>query len=160
VPTWDSKREPQDEAFDVFVVVVPKVPMSGRIERFVSGIEQSFAGVDLPLPECQELLRSIRRAGGNGLVLAARYRTASLDPVRARGTAERELERLRAATHDELGPLGEAGDEGAWWTFLAENVSEQAKGRIPGTRTISIDKIDGHVVDQDERSEILELSRI
>ena len=144
--------------FDLFITCMPQRELSVKDRRvWQTGPQPGFARLALPLEVCRRLLIGLRNAHGNGLVVPVQYREAPIDAGTAREIALRELEIVRSAG-DELAPLEEAQDEGAWWTFAAPNLAEQAKGRIPGVRYISIDKLDGHVVNAEERSQLIKLS--
>jgi hypothetical protein len=148
----------RDEIFDLFVVVVARRELAANLAEALKSRQRGFAGFDLPLHSCRALLLGLREAGGNGLVVRARYRQSTMDVVNARAIAEEELERMKSQTADQYGPLDEGSDQGEWWMFSAENLTEQDRGRIPGVRFIAVDKLNGRVVGPEEQSATLELS--
>jgi hypothetical protein len=143
----------QEAAFDLFVAVAPNRGLSWK-----GPTTPGFAGLEVSLQECRSILADLRDAGGNGLVVASRYRDAKVTAEKAKESAEKQLAVLRGGAADVYGPIEDAEDEGAWWTFQVSNLTEQEKGRIPGVSFISIDKLDGHVVSNDEREKCLRLS--
>lgn len=147
------------ELFDIFVALAPQRELSVKLPN--GGLWQQsvgFAGLALSLDDCRRLLVELRSAQGNGLVLDPKYRNFRIDVNEARRLAGVHLDTIRATTADEFGLLGEVEDGGAWWTFRAPNLTLQAQDVLPGVRTISIDKLDGHVLNAGEKASILKLS--
>lgn len=148
------------QPFDIYVFIPPKHAHSPADDALYLPLEEGFAGLDLQLDEAKAAVTSLHRIGGNGIIVPSSYRGASIDRNSARKIAETALARIRSDSGDEYGDLDEGSDEGAWWTFSAENLTAQSKGMVPGVRYISIDKLSGQPVDDKEKSALLRLSRV
>jgi hypothetical protein len=110
-------------------------------------------GVELPLRDAQELTKSLKNAGGGALVLPRRYRGATLTRAAAREIARRRLDLIKSEQGDVFGPLEDGYEEWMWWGFYADHLPSQEEGREPGCIFINVDKLDGHVQDEDDVAE-------
>lgn len=138
-----------NELYDIFVVTacghLPALPARADDHTAESCMQGGLMQIGLPLREIRSCLKAVREAGGNGLIVPARYRNPHLRRDEARALALAWLEEIRKGTADEFGELSEGRDEFLWWVFSADNLRAQAVGLIPGAVFIAIDKLDGHV---------------
>jgi hypothetical protein len=117
------------------------------------GKSLGFIGVELPLRAAQEIAGLLRNAGGASLVLPCRYRQPTISMDAARTIADRRLEDLKLEQGNVFGPLEDGQEQWMWWRFYADHLPSIEEGREPGCIYIDIDKLDGHVKNEDDSEE-------
>ena len=114
---------------------------------------RGFVGVDLPLRDAQKVAKLLRDAGGAALVLPCRYRNAAISMDAARRIAKKRLSDLEVEQGNVFGPLEDGQEQWMWWRFYADHIPSIAEGREPGCIYIDIDKLDGHLKDENDSEE-------
>jgi hypothetical protein len=101
-----------------------------------------FQGLSLGLQHAQDLAQSSRRQGWGTVMVPVEYRDAELSLPAARALATEAFEHHKAKFCElSFGDLDLGTDEGGWWFFVADNLTAQEAGSIPGLLIIRIDKI-------------------
>lgn len=119
------------------------------------GRNAGFLHLDVPLAHAQQVMACLRTVAVQGYIVPVIYR----DPPVSRDQAQRSAEAViaqRLATHPDKATFGpvvvDARHEHAFaWAFGSGSEVLQDRGAIPGAVLASIHKLDGRVLDGDEK---------
>jgi len=148
------------DKYDVFIVN----PVGGPIRKddpdlvlLEKSTQRGWINLGLDLAEVRQTLQKIREHRGNGYVVPSQYRVPRVTVDQAESIARKVYEELLKGGL-RLDVLSEELDDVLWWSFYAEDIDAVQRGIIPGTVTIAVDKLDGHLRTLQEYSEWLKLS--
>jgi hypothetical protein len=85
-------------------------------------------------------------------IVPARYRVATITPEQARVIAEQKWLEL-VGQGMPLDPLDKTLEDDLWWSIGSDHRDWQAQGLIPGRVWFNVDKLDGHLVSEEEVNE-------
>lgn len=101
-----------------------------------------FRGLDLDLESAQKMAHANRQQGYATVVVPTAYREANLTLAEARHIALDAFEhRKHLEPSTRFGELDSGSDEGGWWLFMADDLTAQDAGVIPGIFLVRIDKL-------------------
>lgn len=112
-----------------------------------------LVGVDLPLRDAQKVAKLLKDVGGAALVLPCRYRSSAISIDAARQIAKKRMADLELECGSVFGPLEDGQEQWMWWRFYADHIPSIAEGREPGCIYIDIDKLDGHLRNENDSEE-------
>ena len=115
--------------------------------------------LDMDLDEAKKIFIKVRKYRANGYLVATEYRHPAITQSAARLIALKKYNQLIAEGR-KLDVLDEGFDEIMWWSFCAEDKIAIEEGRIPGTVTIAVDKLDGHLRSDEEYRKWIQLSSV
>jgi len=150
------------EKYDLFIVKPIRRPIPKDDSDYLvleKSTRRSWLYLGEDLDEIRRTLQKIRQYCGNGYVVPSKYRVPRVTMEEAESIARKVYEGwLKAGS--KLDVLSEGLDDLLWWSFYAEDIEAVEKGMIPGTVTIDVDKLDGHLRTHEEYSEWLKLSSL
>jgi hypothetical protein len=120
------------------------------VKDLVDGL--GFLHLDLTKAVAKDLLSCLQAAGASGAVVKATYRQPKLTFAEAYLIADCALEELQAKYFPDhtFKPVTYYGERHETWTFVSASQQLIAQGYIPGALFADVDKIDGHVWQQEE----------
>ena len=129
--------------------------LRARTEKWRPG---GFLGLDLPESMARTLLDRLLGAKARGQMVPSAYREPKVSVEAAQPIAEQAIAQLRETRYSmcTLGPVRYLRETPWWWTFAADCKEWQEQGYIPGAVFASIDKLDGHVWQPEERDRLFE----
>ncbi len=111
-----------------------------------------FLHFNLTKAVAMDLLSRLQAAGASGAMVKAAYRQPKLTFADAYLIAASALEELQARHFPDhtFKPVTYRGERYETWTFACASEQLMAQGFIPGALFADVDKIDGHVWQQEE----------
>ncbi len=115
-------------------------------------------GLELSEDLIKRLLERFKRAGAEGYYFSTHYYRPRISIEQAMVIAKEAIEkkRLQIVPTDTLGPLFKFGDEPLYWTFGSVSEQLMKEGQLPGVLFASIDKLDGHIWEFEEKFRLWE----
>lgn len=112
----------------------------------------AFLGLDLPEEAAHALRRRIKQCGARAHVAPSAYREPKVSIEEARAIAERAIAQRRESRYPTytFGEVTYGGEGPWWWIFGAGSEQLQAEGWIPGAIIEYVDKLDGHLWQNEE----------
>lgn len=131
----------------------PRFPGLNRSEE-----PPGFLGLDLPQDLARALYQRLAAARARGEVLPSAYRQPRVSQEEARPIAEQAIQHLQAASFSGYAfePVCFHQEAPRWWSFVAGSEQLQEEGYIPGALFACVDKLDGHVWEDDEMLDLEE----
>lgn len=111
-----------------------------------------FLRLDLEREHAETLLRCLQTTGARGSVIKAVYRQPKIVLSEAQLLAEKALQPLQATyypTYQFESPVLYM-EYPMYWTFISVSEQLMQEGHIPGGILVDVDKIDGHIWQEDE----------
>lgn len=125
-----------------------------RFHEKVLSRHPGFLGVDLAEQEARRLLALLKSAKARGQVVPSAYRSPKVLISDALPVAERAIAKLHEThfTEYRFEPVHFWSEGPRWWIFLAGSEQLQKEGVSPGALFAYVDKLDGHIWQEDEMS--------
>jgi hypothetical protein len=116
-----------------------------------------FLGMSLNAKDAAAALAQLKESGARGMVVAADYRHGGLKMEDALPLAEAHLARqiTQHFPHVPFEAIRFVREEALWWTFCRPSEALIEQGYVPGALYAAIDKLDGHVWDDNEQAAFL-----
>lgn len=130
--------------------------VEAEIQPRLQSKHPGFLGLAISHQDALTLLKKLRTAKADGLIVPSAYHQPRIDVDTALGLAEQAIT-VQQRTHFPkymFGPIRLLSEEPMWWKFGAVSEELVQQGYIPGTIFACIDKLDGHVWQSSEFQEL------
>ena len=147
-----SQKPYYEPNWERVLAIVPPTQQAD-LRRHVTGrFEPRYLGLDLAQQAAEEVLELLRAAKAHGESVPVVYREAKVSPQDALPRAEAEIQRRQVKYFPGYAfePVLLVRDDPRWWTFAAGSPQLQNEGLIPGAVFAHVDKLDGHLWQDDE----------
>lgn len=151
---WQAEAELKGDKEWETLLETLKADAKAVSRRVVEGI--GFTGLELSSYEQGEkLLRIIAKYDGSCYIVDSKYRVAKVSSEEAIEIAQAEIGRIREKYSGERFDEPVIVEDPArffpqHWTAVSKSPSLMQKGYLPGAVIVHVDKLDGHIVGEDE----------
>lgn len=127
-----------------------------RARLIQSAAAPGFLGLNLPDPLARALLARLAQSGAAGQVVPAAYRLPRVSQQAAQAIAARDLPPRAAAAFPgySFNPVRYWREGPRWWIFGIISDALVDQGYVPGGIIAYVDKLDGHIWQQDELAQL------